>query len=253
MASLTILPPVEQTALTDEAFVTAYCQLREKEGRIVEDSLLPQLPKVNRWHPHHKEWKVRQLSATRLVQHLKQQPGALDILEVGCGNGWLSAYLATANPDWQVTATDINMVELEQAKRVFGHLPNLQLVPGNLDADILAGKTFDVIVFAASVQYFASLKDIMDTALDHSSIRGEVHIIDTAFYQLHELAAARQRTLDYYASQGCAEMASRYFHHSLQELEGFQYKVLHKPGRTWQGLDFIHHPFYHIQIKNHCL
>jgi SAM-dependent methyltransferase len=253
ISPLTISPCAHQTAaLSNQAFTEAYCQLRQKEGRIVTDDLLRQLPQVSRQHPHYKEWKIRQLSTHRLIQELQQQPRTLDILEVGCGNGWLAAQLS-ANPTWQVTGIDINTMELEQAQRVFGHLPNLQFLQGSLGDGNIAGKTFDIIVFAASVQYFASLKDIITTALAHSSIRGEVHIIDTPFYAPHELVAARERTVDYYTQMGFAEMANHYFHHSLQELEGFQYKLLHRPGRIWQGLGFVHHPFCHVQIKNHCL
>jgi ubiquinone/menaquinone biosynthesis C-methylase UbiE len=252
LANLTISPHAEQASITDAAFAEAYYQLRHKEGRIVGDDQLLQLPKVKRWHPHYKEWKIRAISALRLIQYLKQQPGVLDILEVGCGNGWLAAQLA-ANPMWQVTATDINQTELLQAQRVFGHLPNLQFVHDHLGEDSLTNKTFDIIVFAASVQYFPSLKETIGEALTHSSIRGEVHILDTAFYQPTELVAARQRSIDYYTQLGFPQMAQCYFHHSLQELEGFQYKLLHRPGRIWQGLGFVHHPFCHIQIKNHCL
>lgn len=252
MSNLTISPPTEQAGITDDAFADAYYQLRYKEGRIVSDEVLRQLPQVKRWHPHYKEWRLWSLSAQRLMQHLKQLPGALDILEVGCGNGWLAAQLAS-NPVWQVTATDINGTELLQAQRVFGHLPNIQFTNAHLGEGLLENKTFDIILFAAAVQYFPSLKDIIGKALQHSSIRGEVHIMDTGFYPPEELVAARQRSIDYYTRLGFPQMAQRYYHHSLQALEGFQYKLLHKPGRVWQGWRFVHHPFYHIQIKNHCL
>jgi SAM-dependent methyltransferase len=249
---LTISPPAEKAAVDSGGFADAYCQLRQREGRLADDALLAQLPFVGRGHPHRKEWRVRQCSLERLLQHLAPQAGVLDILEVGCGNGWLSARLA-ANPNWRVTGTDINAIELQQAQRVFGHLPNLRFVQGDIRHHLLGGQTFDVIVFAASVQYFASLKDIVGTALAHSSLRGEVHIMDTAFYPATELAAARQRTIDYYTAMGFAQLADWYFHHSLQALEGFQYKLLHRPGLQWKGLHPFRHPFYHVHIKNHYL
>lgn len=252
MSNLTISPQAKQASIPDDVFAETYYQLRYKEGRLVGDEQLRQLPKVKRWHPHYKEWKLRALSAQRLIQYLKQLPGALEILEIGCGNGWLAAQLA-ANPLWQVTASDINTSELLQAQRVFGHLPNLQFAHANLGDGCLANKTFDIILFAASAQYFPSLKETIAQALTHSSIRGEVHIMDTAFYEPKDLVAARQRSVQYYTQLGFPQMAQRYYHHSLQELEGFQYKLLHKPGRVWQGLRFVHHPFYHVQIKNHCL
>lgn len=252
MSNLTILPPAEQASISDDVFAETYYQLRYKEGRLVGDEQLRQLPKTKRWHPHHKEWELRAISAQRLIQHLKQLPGNLDILEVGCGNGWLTAQLS-ANPLWQVTGSDINTAELLQAQRVFGQLPNLQFVQAPLGEGLLANKTFDIIVFAASAQYFPSLKETVAQALQHTSIRGEVHIIDTPFYQPEELVAARQRSVQYYTQLSFPQLAQRYYHHCFQELEGFQYKLLYKPGRVWQGLSFVQHPFFHVQIKNHCL
>jgi len=174
-------------------FEQLYTRLRQKEGRIYSDEEVAGLPLINNTHPHYKEWVIRKYSCRALLSYLKQKENVLNILEVGCGNGWMAAQLATA-VNAEVTGMDINTTELEQAKRVFGRIPNLNFVKGNLESDLDKDKKFDLIVFAASIQYFSSLKQIINTAVEHLTLLGEIHIMDSHFYQQHEIEAARQRT-----------------------------------------------------------
>jgi protein-L-isoaspartate O-methyltransferase len=45
-------------------------------------------------HRHYHEWQIRKASSNRLVKYLAKKQKILEILEVGCGNGWLSAKLS---------------------------------------------------------------------------------------------------------------------------------------------------------------
>ena len=168
---------------------------------------------------------------------------------MGCGNGWLAAQIAKG-VDADVTGIDINTVELEQAKRVFYRLPGLSFIKSSLESDALKDKKFDLIIFAASIQYFSSLKQIINIAVEHLTLQGEVHIMDSPFYQQQELAAARQRTRAYYSALGFAQMAEHYHHHTIAELETFQYKILHHPLAWKNKLSIKKNPFYWISIKN---
>jgi SAM-dependent methyltransferase len=208
----------------DAAFARLYLALREKEQRVYSHEELAKLPDIQPSHPHHHEWLVRKASCEKLKALLKAKQRPLQLLEVGCGNGWLSNQLATV-PDIQVTGLDVNLPELEQGAAVFT-APNLRFIYGELRDDVLGAQRFDVIVFAASVAYFPSLQEVIGAALQHLLPGGEIHIVDTFFYKRNEIAAARQRTLDYYSSMGFPEMAGRYFHFSLEDLEGFNYSVL---------------------------
>ncbi|NJN44700.1 MAG: class I SAM-dependent methyltransferase [Anaerolineae bacterium] len=71
-----------------------YLRVREKEGRFLSDNLVLQLPNLPAKHPLAKEWRSRSISVSRLVRHLSGYPRPSNILEVGCGNGWLSNQLA---------------------------------------------------------------------------------------------------------------------------------------------------------------
>jgi ubiquinone/menaquinone biosynthesis C-methylase UbiE len=248
--NLTVIEKNETSPLTDEDFAKLYLLLRKKEGRIYSDEEVSILPSIHASHPHYKEWGIRKNSCRALISYIKQKGSSfLDILEVGCGNGWLAAQIAK-EVDVDVTGIDINVHELEQAKRVFHHAPGLSFMPGSLQSGSLKDKKFDLIIFAASIQYFPSLKQIINTAIEHLTLLGEVHIMDSPFYQHQELEAARQRTKDYYQSIGFAEMARNYHHHTIAELENFQYKILHHPFAWKNKLTIKKNPFYWITIKN---
>src|SRR6478609_3338202 len=72
-----------------------YIALREKEGRLVSDEELLKLPEVNAFHIHLKEWRIRKKSCDQLLNYVAKKNRPLKILEIGCGNGWLSNRLAS--------------------------------------------------------------------------------------------------------------------------------------------------------------
>ena len=228
-------------------FELLYIRLRQKEGRIYTDEEVLNLPLINNSHPHYKEWVIRKNSSRALLSYIKQRENIQSILEVGCGNGWLSAKLAIAA---DVTGLDINTTELEQAKRVFGHMANLKFINGSLENDMIRDEKFDMIVFASSIQYFPSLKQTIGLAIERLTLLGEVHIMDSPFYQPLEIEDARQRTKAYYNALGFAEFTGCYHHHTLNELETFQFKILHHPYSWKNKLSIKKNPFYWITIKN---
>ncbi|MEO8398631.1 MAG: hypothetical protein ABI550_02325, partial [Ignavibacteriaceae bacterium] len=69
-----------------------YLKVREKEGRIYDIETLKKLPDVHKNHRHSKEWSLRKKSAENLTKYFLQFSEE-KILDLGCGNGWLSNYL----------------------------------------------------------------------------------------------------------------------------------------------------------------
>nr|MDQ3007726.1 class I SAM-dependent methyltransferase [Chloroflexota bacterium] len=94
-----------------------YLRLREKEGRLYSDETVARLPVTSARHRLAAEWRARTKSASRLTRYLSARPRQLSILELGCGNGWLSNLLSKAGHS--VVAMDQNRFELKQAARVF--------------------------------------------------------------------------------------------------------------------------------------
>jgi ubiquinone/menaquinone biosynthesis C-methylase UbiE len=235
--------------MTNKIFEDKYARLRKKEGRAYSDTEVLGLPSISSSHAFYKEWGIRKRSCKKLVQYLKKKEAVRNILEIGCGNGWLSAQLAT-NTNANVVGLDINNIELEQARKVFNLIQNLSFINGDIKDEIFVDKKFDSIVFAASIQYFESIKKIVAITLEHLTPQGEVHILDTNFYLGPEVILAQQRTKKYYDSIGFSGMEEYYFHHTLNELTLFQYEILFNPTSWRNKLSFNKTPFYWIVVKN---
>jgi ubiquinone/menaquinone biosynthesis C-methylase UbiE len=230
------------------AFAEKYILLREREHRIYTDEEVARLPDIDSAHPHSKEWLLRKKSSDKILEYLQKKSENLNILEVGCGNGWLCGSLSKIT-NGEVIGSDINVNELAQAKRVFGQISNLRFMYGDIRS--LPKMQFDVIVFSASIQYFDSIKKILSSALDRLTHRGEIHIIDTAFYNAKNVGLAKKRSLDYYTRLGFPDMAEHYFHHCLTDLSSFNYTILYNPFSLKNKLSKQKNPFYWIKVKNH--
>ncbi|HEX6334156.1 MAG TPA: class I SAM-dependent methyltransferase, partial [Flavisolibacter sp.] len=207
---------------TISSFEQHYISLRRKEGRLYQDEQVRRLPGINADHPLRHEWALRAESAGRLAGYLSVRKPGSAILEVGCGNGWLANFLLSV-PGSTVTGIDINTVELEQAKRVFQN-ERLQFACGS--PEDFRDSLFDVIVFAASLQYFPSAPLVLQAALEMLKPGGEIHITDTAFYSVVGSITARQRSENYFRAAGEPGMCDFYFHHSLRDLGSFRYTIL---------------------------
>lgn len=211
-------------------FHEQYIQVREKENRVYTDELVKVLPEVPESHPNYGEWRVRKRSCRRLIRYLVAKGRPLRILEIGCGNGWLCHRLSQI-PGVVVIGQDINLTELRQAERVFGRSPNIRFTCDDLYAGpgMVREKDADIVIFAASSQYFSCFGKTLLWALRQLSPDGEIHILDSPFYNPGELGEARRRTLDYFTGLGVPEMAGFYYHNAYSVLEPFAAKLLYHP------------------------
>ncbi|MDB4925138.1 bifunctional 2-polyprenyl-6-hydroxyphenol methylase/3-demethylubiquinol 3-O-methyltransferase UbiG [Mucilaginibacter sp.] len=232
----------KQSKKPETGFEELYIAVRRHEKKVYTDDQLKALPDFD-IHSH--EWEIRKQSSGRLLTYLRKKHKHLNILEIGCGNGWLSAKMANI-PNTNVTGLDINRTEISQARRVFKKT-NLQFVYDDFN-DIMFDKVrFDVIVLAASLQYFSSIVTVLQKALNILNRGGEIHIIDTLFYDPPEVGKAAGRCRDYYNDMGIPEMADHYFHHTISGFWGFNYRVLFNPGNILNRI-FKKEPFYWIAI-----
>ena len=229
-------------------FTTQYYLLRKKEGRIYSDQEVASLPEISKGQRYYSEWQARKNASDRLMKYLVRKEKALEIMEIGCGNGWLSAKLSVI-PFSKVTGIDINEEEMKQAKRVFSKIKNLQFHNCSWQNEMISDRKFDIIIFAASVQYFPSLERILNDVLTLLRPGGEVHILDSHFYRQKDINAARQRSRDYFKSIGFPEMADHYFHHSINKIELYDHKVLYDPNSLLNRFRKNKNPFYWFCIK----
>ena len=209
---------------SDPAKESLYLEVRRREGRVHSDEIVKKLPEISADHPNAAEWKFRKRTLDRLKKH-PPTGTPLRILDLGCGNGWMANRLAE-NPLWEVWAVDLNREELEQGARLFGR-EQLKFIYADVLQDVLPEKHFDVIVLAASIQYFPDLHELFEKLRKLLNSDGEIHIIDAPVYKNEvERTAAKQRTLHYYTKVGVPEMADYYHHHLLAEIKDLGAKNL---------------------------
>jgi SAM-dependent methyltransferase len=211
-----------------------YLRVRRLEGRVLGDAELRRLPAVPTGDPLAREWRWRARALGRLVAHLRRKTVPLRILDLGCGNGWMANRLA-AQPHWALLAVDLNEAELRQGARLFGR-GNLRFVYADVFGENAAGQTFrqafgqfDVVLLAASVQYFPDLGRLVAHLRGLLRPGGEIHLLDSHFYpDAAACQAARQRSADYYARLGVPEMADFYHHHALPDIQALGGRSLNR-------------------------
>jgi ubiquinone/menaquinone biosynthesis C-methylase UbiE len=228
-----------------------YERLREREGRIYSDEIVARLPYIPKDHPLSDEWQARADSSKRLAKYISRVASPLTILEVGCGNGWLSHQVARI-PNSYVYGLDRVGIELTQAARLFNS-SNLILMSADVFQLPFTAKKFDVIILASVIQYFPDLPALIRALQPYLSQRGEIHIMDSALYSQKDLSAARERSLNYYAQLGFPQMAEHYFCHAVDSLKRFSPRWLYRPSRLdlslWKHLGKVQAPFPWICIR----
>ena len=218
--------------MNSSEFENEYLSLRSKEGRLHDDETVRQLPFVD-----DPEWKIRANSAQKLLRHLKRE-NVRSFIEVGCGNGWLTNYLQR---ELNVAATgiDVNRTELEQATRISGG--RAKFIYGDIFSDVFNGIEADVIILAASVQYFPDPERLIDRLRS----KGTIHILDSPIYDVGAAAAAKERSKKYFDSKDAPGMARFYFHHEIDKFGGAEF--LYKPNKISKF--FGGSPFPWIRIR----
>jgi SAM-dependent methyltransferase len=230
-------------------FEKNYMAIRALEHRIYSDHIVRTLPEIHRSHPLKKEWDIRKKSFHKFKKYLQSIQGPCKILEVGCGNGWLSFNLSKLGHD--VIGLDVNETELRQGARTFHDQPDLSFVYADIFSFALLSR-FDVILLASSLQYFENSKILFSSLFDLLSEHGEIHIIDTPFYEKAELDAAQTRSTAYFDKFKLTGKPF-YFHHSLESLNDFSFQVLYNPKsiirRVWSTFVKNDSPFPWVRIK----
>ena len=228
----------------ESSFAEAYLLARSREQRLLPDAVVAALPDfavapdVAADRSRGDEWRQRADSSVRLTGYLADLAARrrlpLTVWEVGCGNGWLAARLASA-PDVSVVGFDVNVEELEQAHRVFDGRDRLCFALGDLGAlpeqlRMARGVGPDIVVMASVLQYVVDPNSILRRAVGASVPGTEFHVLDSPIYDdASEVDAARQRTRDHYEQIGVPTMAEHYHHHTWDAFAGLRADVLYRP------------------------
>ncbi|MEL6589681.1 MAG: class I SAM-dependent methyltransferase [Bacteroidota bacterium] len=225
-------------------FEEIYLKVLRKENRLITDAEVRELPNTFFYNLHRQEWEKRAHSNQRLLRYLKKNDQALTIMDLGCGNGWLSHKLSKL-PNLNIWGVDINLSSLQQARRICPQ-SNVQFAYGDIFEDIFEEASFDIILLSQSIAFFPNLTQLINRCRHFLNSTGEIHILDSPVYQEKELEGARKKTLARFDALGVPEMSVLYFHHSFQALQSFDYQVLYKP--SW--LKSKDSPYPWIKILN---
>lgn len=231
-----------------DGFSTNYLSVREKEERTLTDQEVKLLPNTLKSNKNYHEWQLRKKSTLRFIAYLKNKKSALNILDIGCGNGWFTNKIASLNHTI-VDGIDINQEELEQAARVF-KVENLRFIYADLfEAKSTFINCYDIITLNASIQYFEDIEKLIMVLKTFLKPQGEIHVLDSPFYKKSKIEAATQRTKEYYNSLDAPEMSQFYYHHSKDIFKDAT--VLYSPKKSILERLFLPKdiPFYWIKIN----
>jgi len=236
---------VYRNAEIDSPFEELYLDVREKENRLLDDSEVLQLPELPLEHVHHAEWRKRADTLKRFGKYLKQHRFATS-LEIGCGNGWFSNYLADYTQ--KCIGQDINLKELQQAARVFSR-PNLDFVCSENILELASLVAPDLIVFNASLQYFNPEQGLLQSLTEVLNKDGEIHILDSPVYASeNEAQSAQSRSHKYYEDQHVPALAGFYFHYTQEQVQGEW--LYRPPGRIKRLLKPDSSPFPWLRLTS---
>jgi SAM-dependent methyltransferase len=214
----------------------AYLRARAREGRLLTDGVVAALPDVPPGDPLRGEWRMRADSSSRLLAYLRSRRRALTVVDLGCGNGWLSNRIAAID-GCNVLGLDVNAVEIAQARRVFRGRANLRFAEHDILEDRVPVGDADVVVLASVIQYVPQPAALVERLLDAMHARGEVHVLDSPLYELGEVAAARTRTRRHYEAVGVPEMANAYHHHAWTAFGSLTMEVLYRPDAALRRIE----------------
>jgi SAM-dependent methyltransferase len=225
-----------------QGFEEIYARVRDKEERWLSDDVVKNLPNLPAYHPHQQEWKKRIYSLKKILEILKKS-NPIKILEVGCGNGWFANTLVKSG--FTIDALDVGKEELEQAARCFQD-DNLRFICCD-DLSLLDDSAYDVIVFNASLHYFDTSKSFWNLLNSKLQNEGGIFIMDSQFYNEHDIVSAKHRTENYFNQLNEPDAASYYKHLTWGKLPN--HKILYSPSKIGRLLNSNQSPFPIIQIN----
>ncbi|MDP2365445.1 MAG: class I SAM-dependent methyltransferase, partial [Ignavibacteria bacterium] len=89
--------------------------------------------------------------------------------------------------------------------------------------------TFHIVIINSAIQYFSDIDTLLKESFTILKSYGEVHIIDTPFFNANKIMQARNNSLKYFTALGLPDMAKMYHHHNIEELKYFRHQILYNP------------------------
>lgn len=175
-----------------QRFLEEYSSIRDAEGRGSEDAdYYLALPFADLTGKNSGQWSIRGKSYRYLEERLLPElPGerALDILDLGAGNGWLSYRLSLKGH--RSVATDIRIDPKDGLAASRHYLKKLEkgfpLVEAEFDLLPFSDSQFDLAVFNSSFHYSTSYLRTLREARRVLRPSGRIVILDSPLYRRAE-------------------------------------------------------------------
>lgn len=169
-------------------FYREYAEHRAGEGRALRGEQLRSLPYLQEGSLA-RQWSVRARTYetfVRLVLDPASASKAIEILDLGAGNGWLSHRVALHGH--RAVALDIRDDDVDGLGAAAGFFtdaaaPPFRRVSASFDALPFADDCFDLVVFNASLHYATQLHGVLAEAVRVTRTGGLLAILDTPFYR----------------------------------------------------------------------
>lgn len=166
-----------------DAFLQPYTRIRALEGRCESpEEYLLRLPYPQPSHPLSKQWGIRARSYEALKKRvISKLPKGSNILDLGAGNGWLSARLQ--NNGMNPLAIDISGDPQDglAAAQHFPTIPDLALA--SFDDLPVRSNCADVVIFNASFHYSNDGHTVLREACRVLRPGGQIIIMDSPLYR----------------------------------------------------------------------
>ena len=158
-----------------EKFLCEYMKIRHAEGRGSHD------PAYYRALPFQDgQWRIRAVTYKFLESRLLPEQ-ALDILDIGAGNGWLSNRLAQKGH--RPVAVDIFTDGLDGLGAAQHYGMSFPLVEAEFDRLPFVGRQFDWAIFNCSLHYSTDYRRTLEEALRCLRPHGQILILDSPVYK----------------------------------------------------------------------
>lgn len=201
---------LDQQALSLRSFAEDYGRVRLAEGQASADPDFARcLPFRDITGRNGASWRARAFHylAIRVGLEIARAvaPGAVRVLDLGAGNGWMARRLASS---FRVTALDADGSALGLGAL---HGVRVTRVVADLEALPLRAGSFDTVIAAAALHYAVDLSAALAEAARVLRPGGLLIVADSPFYDGADARErAWQRTRAHYASFGAAHLAARY-------------------------------------------
>ncbi len=179
-------------------FQKEYGDIRAREGRgAADDAYYLALPYEDLTGRNTWQWSIRgktyRYFGSRVVPRIERRAGRpLNILDIGCGNGWLSYRLTLRGHSCAaVDVIDNAWDGLGATAHYLNHLERpFAVVQGEMDRLPFADAQFDIAIFNASFHYSTGYVATVREALRCLRPDGDLVILDTPYYHRDESGRA---------------------------------------------------------------